>query len=94
MNSMSRAKPRTGHGEDDVSDSAGAQASLEAVLKDDIIRMYQDVAEKPDAEYHFFPRLAKQVNIVCVVEHKAGGGTGLNDCLFFGGTGDRPRAGL
>lgn len=37
-----------------MTDSAGAQASLEAVLKDEIIRMYQDVAEHPDAEYHFF----------------------------------------
>lgn len=37
-----------------MTDNVDAQASLEAVLKDEIIRMYQDVAEKPDAEYHFF----------------------------------------
>lgn len=37
-----------------MTDNADAQASLEAVLKDEIIRMYQDVAEKPEAEYHFF----------------------------------------
>jgi hypothetical protein len=28
--------------------------ALEAVLKDEIIRMYQDVAENPQAEYHFY----------------------------------------
>jgi SAM-dependent methyltransferase len=31
-----------------------SQESLEAVLKDEIIRMYQDVAENPQGEYHFF----------------------------------------
>jgi SAM-dependent methyltransferase len=30
------------------------QESLEAVLKDEIIRMYQQVAEKPEEEYHFY----------------------------------------
>jgi len=35
-------------------DIADTQASLEAVLKDEIVRMYQDVADHPDAEYHFF----------------------------------------
>ena len=35
-------------------DAAESQASLEAVLKDEIIRMYQDVAERPDTEFHFF----------------------------------------
>ena len=30
------------------------QNSLEAVLKDEIIRMYGEVAENPDAEFHFF----------------------------------------
>ena len=30
------------------------QASLEAVLKDEIIRMYEEVAENPEAEFHFF----------------------------------------
>jgi SAM-dependent methyltransferase len=33
---------------------ADAQASLEAVLKDEIIRMYQQVADNPEAEFHFF----------------------------------------
>lgn len=35
-------------------DAAQAQASLEAVLKDEIIRMYQEVADTPDAEFHFY----------------------------------------
>lgn len=35
-------------------DPADAQAPLEAVLKDEILRMYQEVAETPDAEFHFF----------------------------------------
>ncbi len=30
------------------------QASLEGVLKDEILRMYQEVADNPDAEFHFF----------------------------------------
>jgi hypothetical protein len=29
------------------------QASLEAVLKDEIIRMYEEVADDPTAEFHF-----------------------------------------
>lgn len=33
---------------------ADAQESLEAVLKDEIVRMYQEVADKPEAEFHFF----------------------------------------
>jgi arsenite methyltransferase len=37
-----------------VTDSASAQEPLEGVLKDEIIRMYQDVADKPEGEYHFF----------------------------------------
>ena len=37
-----------------MTDSADAQASLEAVLKDEIIRMYQDVADNPAGEFHFF----------------------------------------
>jgi arsenite methyltransferase len=37
-----------------MADALTAQGSLEAVLKDEIIRMYQDVAENPQAEYHFF----------------------------------------
>ena len=37
-----------------MTDAADAQAPLEAVLKDEIIRMYQDVADNPEAEFHFF----------------------------------------
>ena len=37
-----------------MTDAVEAQESLEAVLKDEIIRMYQDVADRPEAEYHFF----------------------------------------
>jgi arsenite methyltransferase len=37
-----------------MTDAVTAQASLEGVLKDEIIRMYQDVADKPEGEYHFF----------------------------------------
>jgi len=35
-------------------DHAAAQEPLEAVLKDEILRMYQEVAENPDGEFHFF----------------------------------------
>jgi arsenite methyltransferase len=35
-------------------DAAAAQATLEAVLKDEIIRMYQEVADTPEAEFHFY----------------------------------------
>ena len=37
-----------------MTDAADAQASLEATLKDEIIRMYQEVADKPQGEFHFF----------------------------------------
>ena len=37
-----------------MTDPVTAQESLEAVLKDEIIRMYQDVADNPGGEYHFF----------------------------------------
>lgn len=37
-----------------TSDAIEAQASLESVLKDEIIRMYQEVADNPDADFHFF----------------------------------------
>ncbi len=37
-----------------MTDPATAQESLEAVLKDEILRMYQDVADRPEGEYHFF----------------------------------------
>jgi SAM-dependent methyltransferase len=33
---------------------AETQSSLEAVLKDEIIRMYQEVADKPQSTFHFF----------------------------------------
>jgi arsenite methyltransferase len=35
-------------------DAAAAQAALEGMLKDEIIRMYQEVADDPSAEFHFF----------------------------------------
>jgi SAM-dependent methyltransferase len=35
-------------------DAIDAQASLEAVLKDEIVRMYQEVADNPEREFHFF----------------------------------------
>jgi len=37
-----------------MTDSIEAQASLEGVLKDEIIRMYQEVADNPEADFHFF----------------------------------------
>jgi SAM-dependent methyltransferase len=37
-----------------MSDAVDTQASLEAALKDEIVRMYQEVAENPGAEFHFF----------------------------------------
>ena len=37
-----------------MTEVADTQASLEAVLKDEIIRMYQDVADNPDSQFHFF----------------------------------------
>jgi SAM-dependent methyltransferase len=37
-----------------MSDAIDAQASLEGVLKGEIIRMYQEVVEHPEGEYHFF----------------------------------------
>jgi arsenite methyltransferase len=33
---------------------ASDQTSLEAVLKDEIIRMYQEVADKPESTFHFY----------------------------------------
>ncbi len=35
-------------------DRIDAQAPLEATLKDEIIRMYQEVADDPDGEFHFY----------------------------------------
>ena len=37
-----------------MTDTAAAQASLEAVLKDEIVRMYQEVADNPKSTFHFF----------------------------------------
>lgn len=37
-----------------MTDAAAAQQSLEGVLKDEIVRMYQEVADNPDVEFHFF----------------------------------------
>jgi SAM-dependent methyltransferase len=37
-----------------TTDAANAQASLEGMLKDEILRMYQDVADNPRAVFHFF----------------------------------------
>lgn len=34
--------------------AADTQASLEAALKGEILRMYEEVAEKPDGSFHFF----------------------------------------
>jgi SAM-dependent methyltransferase len=34
--------------------AADAQSSLEAALKGEILRMYEEVAEKPDGSFHFF----------------------------------------
>ena len=33
---------------------ADAQASLEAVIKGEVIRMYEEVADHPEAEFHFY----------------------------------------
>jgi len=37
-----------------MTDALTSQESLEAVLKDEILRMYQDVADRPEGEYHFY----------------------------------------
>jgi SAM-dependent methyltransferase len=34
--------------------TADTQASLEAVINNEIVNMYQDVADNPDGEFHFF----------------------------------------
>jgi len=36
-----------------MTDAASAQASLEVTLKDEIVRMYQEVADNPKGEFHF-----------------------------------------
>ena len=37
-----------------MTDAAAAQAPLEAMLKDEIIRMYQEVADRPEGQFHFY----------------------------------------
>jgi SAM-dependent methyltransferase len=37
-----------------MTDAIEAQESLEGMLKDEIIRMYQDVADNPAGEFHFY----------------------------------------
>jgi SAM-dependent methyltransferase len=37
-----------------MTDAADAQSSLEAELKGEIVRMYQEVADNPEAEFHFY----------------------------------------
>lgn len=37
-----------------MTDVIDAQASLESTLKDEIIRMYQEIADNPEGEFHFF----------------------------------------
>ncbi len=37
-----------------MTDIAGLQASLEADLKGEILRMYEEVAEQPDGDFHFY----------------------------------------
>ena len=40
--------------EQHMNNTVETQAPLESVLKDEIIRMYQEVADNPDHEFHFF----------------------------------------
>jgi len=37
-----------------MNDPIDAQETLEATLKDEIVRMYQDVADNPEGEFHFY----------------------------------------
>ena len=37
-----------------MTDAVAAQASLEEMLKGEIIKMYQEVVENPDGEFHFY----------------------------------------
>src|SRR5260370_40934925 len=37
-----------------MSDPVSVQESLELTLKDEIVRMYQEVANNPKGEFHFF----------------------------------------
>jgi SAM-dependent methyltransferase len=38
----------------DSSTLADTQASLEAIIKDEVFRMYQEVADNPDHQFHFY----------------------------------------
>ena len=37
-----------------MTDAVAQQESLEGMLKDEIVRMYQEVADNPDSEFHFY----------------------------------------
>jgi SAM-dependent methyltransferase len=37
-----------------MTDAADAQTPLEAALKDEIVRMYQEIVDNPEAEFHFY----------------------------------------
>ena len=37
-----------------MTDTVDSQSSLEAALKGEIIRMYQEIADNPEAEFHFY----------------------------------------
>jgi hypothetical protein len=37
-----------------MTDTAAAHVSLETVLNDEIVRMYQEVADNPKGTFHFF----------------------------------------
>jgi len=37
-----------------ASPPAGEQAPLEGVIKGEVLRMYQEVADHPEQEFHFF----------------------------------------
>lgn len=37
-----------------MADATAAQASLEEVLKGEIVRMYEEVASHPEGTFHFF----------------------------------------
>ena len=39
-----------------MTDTAAAHVSLETVLNDEIVRMYQEVADNPKGTFHFFHR--------------------------------------
>ena len=51
-----------------MSDAADGQVSLEAALKDEIVRMYQEVADNPKGEFHFFHggEAAERFGYACV----------------------------